>query len=1036
MVNSSVEFKWKEVKWVALILFSFSFWTNSAFSKSESLRNDAWHNVKQQQTKKAAGLITDSAGVPLMGVNIVVKGTNIGVVSDFDGKFEIHMPSDKNELIFSYIGFKEQTLQVTESRNDITIVLQEQAQELEQVVVTALGIKREEKALSYNVQQVKTEELNKIKNANFVNSLSGKVAGVSINKSASGVGGATRVVMRGEKSIEGNNAVLYVVDGIPLFNTKIGDDSGIKGEGKVGSEGIADFNPEDIESISILSGPSAAALYGSSAANGVILINTKKGKEGKLQITYSTSAEFSQPFILPKFQNTYANRKGEYASWGDKLATPSSYDPAKDFFLTGANYINSLTLSTGTQQNQTFASVASTNSAGIVPNNTYDRFNVTIRNTSTFFNDKVQLDLGASYIKQKDQNMVSQGEYWNPIVAAYLYPRGEDFEKIKTFERYDLNRNLPVQYWPINEGVFAPQNPYWTAYRNLALNNKDRFVFNAGLTYKIADWFNIAARVRTDRSYIGFERKLYASSDEKFAKSKGRYDYSEFKDYQLYSDVIATINRRFDEFGYSINAGGSFSDYEAVERGYGGNLLLVPNLFSIQNINPSEGKISEDKGDAAKRNVAVFANLEFGYKNMLFLTFTGRNEWDSRLVNSAEESYFYPSMGVSAILSEMIKMPEFISFLKVRNSYTEVASPIAWSGRTPGTITQKIKGGVLQPDDIYPYSDFKAERTRSFEWGLNTRFLRNFSLDITYYLSNTYNQTFKASLPESTGFKEIYLQAGNVQNQGIEMSLGYRKEFNDFSVSSSVSFTHNKNEIKEMVKNYKHSISPNPFNISEVSKDNGRTILKEGGSISDIYASKFLKKDNQGFIYIPESGELSLENTPPVLLGKTTPDYTIGWSNSFRYKNFSLNLLISGRFGGVVTSSTQAVLNRFGVSETSALARDNGGVILGSQGKYDAKKYYELIGSGETALAGYYTYDATNIRLQEASLSFTFPKNWFQNKINELTVSLISSNLWMIYNKAPFDPELTPSTATYGQGNDYFMQPSLQSLGFSLKVKL
>ncbi|WP_264847039.1 SusC/RagA family TonB-linked outer membrane protein [Capnocytophaga catalasegens] len=1030
----SIKSKRKGMKWLTLLPLLYGFWINQAYAFSENWSSKSV--LFQQQTKKITGVITDTSEIPLIGVNVVVKGTSIGVTSNFDGKFEINVPIGKNELVFSYIGFKEQILQVTESRTGVKIVLQEQAQELEQVVVTALGIKREEKALSYNVQQVKSDELNKVKNANFVNSLNGKVAGVTINKSSSGVGGATRVIMRGEKSIEGNNAVLYVIDGIPLFNTKIGDDSGIKGEGKVGSEGIADFNPEDIESISVLSGPSAAALYGSNAANGVILINTKKGKEGKLQISYSTFAEFSTPLLLPKFQNTYGNRSGEYTSWGDKLSTPSSYDPAKNFFYTGTNYINSLTLSVGTKQNQTFASIASTNSNGVVPNNSYDRFNSTIRNTSTFFDDKVQLDIGASYVKQKDVNMVSQGEYWNPIVAAYLYPRGEDFEKIKTFERYDLDRNLPVQYWPISEGVFAPQNPYWTAYRNLALNNKDRFVFNAGLTYKIADWFNIATRVRTDQSYIGFERKLYASSDEKFAKSKGRYDYSEFKDYQLYSDIIATINHRFDDFGYTINAGGSFSDYEAVERGYGGNLLLVPNLFSIQNVNPSEGKVFEDKGDAARRNVAVLANLEFGYKNMLFLTFTGRNEWDSRLVNSAEESFFYPSMGASAVISEMFKMPEFLPFLKIRNSYTEVASPIAWSGRTPGTITQKIKGGVLQPNDIYPYSNFKAERTRSFEWGLNARFLKGFSLDITWYRSNTYNQTFKAPLPESTGFKEIYLQAGNVQNQGIEMSLGYNKEFKNFRISSSASFTHNKNEIKEMVKDYKHNISSKPFNINEVRKDGGRTILKEGGGISDIYASKFLKKDNQGFIYIPESGELSLENTDPVFLGKTTPDYTIGWSNSLGYKGFNFNFLISGRFGGVVTSSTQAIMDRFGVSEVSALARNNGGVILGSQGKFDTKKYYELIGSGETALAGYYTYNATNVRLQEVSLSYTFPKTWFKNKLNELTISLISNNLWMIYNKAPFDPELTPSTATYGQGNDYFMQPSLRSIGFSLKVKL
>lgn len=353
----------------------------------------------------------------------------------------------------SYIGYATQLIAVS-NKDFYPITMKQDTEVLDEVVVTALGIKRAEKALSYNVQQIKSEDITGIKDANFINSLNGKIAGVSINKSGSGVGGATRVVMRGAKSIEGDNNALYVVDGIPLFNTNMGNtDSGIMGEGKAGTEGIADFNPEDIESISILSGPSAAALYGSSAANGVVLITTKKGQEGKLQISFSSSSEFSKAYMMPEFQNTYGNKEGMFESWGDKLARPNSYDPKSDFFNTGTNFINSLTLSTGTKQNQTFASVSSTNSKGIVPNNSYDRLNFTIRNTATFLDDKLQLDLGASYVKQEDKNMVSQGQYWNPVISAYLFPRGEDFEDIKTFERYDQSRNIPIQYWPIADAT-------------------------------------------------------------------------------------------------------------------------------------------------------------------------------------------------------------------------------------------------------------------------------------------------------------------------------------------------------------------------------------------------------------------------------------------------------------------------------------------------------------------------------------------------------------------------------------------------------
>lgn len=987
----------------------------------------------QQNKITVKGTVKDESGDPLIGVNIMIVGTTQGAVSDIDGNFTLQA-SIGNSLEFRYIGYSNRTVKI-EKNEPLQVVLREDTRALDEVVVTALGIKREQKALSYNVQQIKQDNLVKIKDPNFVNSLNGKVAGVNITKSGSGVGGSTRVVMRGAKSIEGDNNVLYVIDGIPMFNNSLGSDSGIMGEGRVGSEGIADFNPEDIESISVLAGPSAAALYGSNAANGAILITTRKGQEGKMQITFTSMSEFSHPFIMPKFQTRYGNKAGQYDSWGPRLSESYGFSPRKDFFNTGTNFINSLTLSTGNEYNQTFVSVASTNAKGIVPNNEYDRLNFTIRNTSKFFDGKVVLDLGASYIKQKDMNMVSQGLYWNPVVAAYLYPRGESWNEIKTFETFDQSRQIAVQNWPIKDGVFGTQNPYWTAYRNLAPNNKDRFMFNGGLTYNIFDWLNVGGRFRMDKSYITSERKLYATTDEKFAKDKGYYEYSNYQDTQTYFDFMANMNKSFGDFNVVANVGTSFSDFKSIERGYGGNLVLVPNLFSSHNIDSSDSKIKELGGDSNVRNVAIFASVEVGWKSMLYLTMTGRNDWNSRLVNSNEESFFYPSIGLSGIISEMVKMPDFVSYLKVRGSYTEVGSPVSKSGLTPGTITTPISGGVLQPTDIYPYGDFKAERTKSYEVGISARFWSRVNLDATIYKSNTYNQTFIGDLPEGAGYKYVYLQAGKVQNKGIEMSLNYTDNYGDFGISSTLTYTINKNEIKEMVKDYNHPLSPEPFNIPEVKKDNGRVLLRVGGSINDIYATRFLKKDNQGFISIPENGEFSLENTDPVYLGKTTPNYMMGWNNTFTYKGFGLSFLINGRFGGVVTSSTEAIMDRFGVSKRSADARDNGGVLIPGQGLIDAQKYYTLIGTGDSELLGYYTYNATNIRLQELSLSYSFPAKWFKNIIKDLTISLTANNLWMIYCKAPYDPELTASTGTYGQGNDYFMQPSLRSLGFGIKVK-
>ncbi len=999
----------------------------------------ATNNLKTQQSNanvKVTGTIVDNTGEPVIGATVRVKNSKSetnGVISDIDGKFTLTAPKGA-VLLISYIGLNTQEVKVT-GNDELKITLRPESHTIDQVVVTALGIKRAEKALSYNVQKVSADELTRNKDANFVNSLNGKIAGVSISKSASGVGGATRVIMRGAKSIEGDNNVLYVIDGIPLFNFSGGTDSGIMGEGRVSSEGIADINPEDIESINVLAGPSAAALYGSNAANGAILITTKKGKEGRVEISFSSPADFSSPLLMPEFQNRYGNKQGSYESWGEKLSTPSSYDPKKDFFRTGTNFINALTVNAGNEINQTFASIATTNSRGIVPNNTYDRYNFTVRNTTNMFNKKVQLDLGASYIKQKDNNMVSQGEYWNPIVAAYLYPRGESFEGIKTFERYDNVRNFSTQYWPISDSRYANQNPYWTAYRNLAPDDKDRFMFNAGLTYNVCDWLSVAGRVRLDQTFMTSERKIYASSFDYFAKSNGAYEYYNYKDHQTYIDAIANINKRFNDFNIAANVGYSYSDYASLTRGYGGNLVLVPNKFTLQNIDPADSKVREAGGDSKVRNVAAFASAEIGWKSMLYLTVTGRNDWNSRLVNSSEESFFYPSVGLSGIISEMIKLPTFISYLKVRGSYTEVGSPVSRSGMTPGTITTPLVGGSLKSTDIYPFTNYKAERTKSYEVGLTARFWNKLSLDLTLYKSNTYNQTFIGELPESSGYKAAYLQAGNVENRGIEMALGYNDNFGGVQWNSSLVYSKNINEIKEMVKDYHHPLSPKPINIPEVSKDKGRVLLKVGGSINDIYARKVLAKDNQGYVNVSPSGGIGLETVDPIYLGKTTPDFTIGWNNSFTYKNFGLSFLLNARVGGVVTSSTQALLDRFGVSKASADARDAGGVMLPNQGLYDAKKYYMLTATGENDLAGYYTYSATNVRLQELTLSYRFNPRWFKNIVKDLTLSFIATNPWMIYCKAPFDPELTSSTGTYGQGNDYFMQPSLKSYGFSVKFK-
>ncbi|MRI64474.1 SusC/RagA family TonB-linked outer membrane protein [Ornithobacterium rhinotracheale] len=904
---------------------------------------------------------------------------------------------------------------------------------LDNLVVTALGIKREEKALSYNVQQVKSEELTRVKDANFVNTLNGKVAGVQIQRSAAGVGGATKVVMRGAKSLVGDNNVLYVVDGMPLTNDSraAGGRYGRPG----GGEGISDFNPEDIESISVLTGPSAAALYGASAANGVILITTKKGKEGKLNLSLSSNLEFSTPYIMPEFQNTYGNTEGSYRSWGNKLDTPSRFDP-KDFFSTGVNRTYSANLSVGTEKNQTYVSFASTNADGILPTNGYYRYNFGARNTAKFLDDKLHLDVSANYILQGDQNMISEGGYFNPLTSLYLFPRGESFEDVKAWERYNPTRGISEVYWPyiVKQTGFTTENPYWIVNREMFQSKKHRYMLYSSLKYDITDWLNVTGRVRVDNTYTNLENKFSASTDRLFAISaKGFYSNSKIENYQTYADFMANINKNFGDFNLVANIGTSYDDRQRPEIGIGGPLRYIPNLFSANNFDPN---LSGTGGQKSRhtRNIAVFGSAELGYKSMLYLTLTGRNDWASQLVNSENPSIFYPSIGLSGVVSKMAKLPNFISFLKVRGSYTEVGSPITQLGVTPGTITYPLSPAAgLTPISTYPFPDFKAERTKSYEAGLNLKMFKNkFNLDLTLYHSNTYNQTFVSSLPASSGYSGFYVQAGDVQNEGIELAVGLDQNFGEFNWNTNLTYTRNINLIKELVRDYKNPIDGTLFNLNELYlKEQGNKYIREGDQISDVYVRGILSRDEDGNLIEGKSGLYEIDRSQLIKIGHTTPDFTIGWNNQFAYKNFNVGFVINGNFGGIVNSSTQAQLDAFGVSKVTAEARDNGGVNF--KGKvYDAEKFYRTIGGEE--LMAYYTYDATNVRLQEASIGYSINgKKLLNNAVNRITLSLVGRNLWMIYNKAPFDPQLTASTGNY-PGTEFFMTPSLRSFGFNVKV--
>ena len=524
-----------------------------------------------------SGKILDAAGSPIVGASILVQGTTVGVSSDIDGTFTLQVPAPASDrsLEISFIGYTPVTVAVA-NRTYFEIRLEESASQIESVVVTALGIKRSEKAVAYNVQQVKTEDLTTVKDANFINSLSGKVAGVTINASSSGVGGATKVVLRGNKSISQSSNALYVIDGIPMYN--FGGGGGTEFDSRGATESIADLNPEDIESMSVLTGAAAAALYGSEAANGAIMITTKKGEAGALKVTLSSNTEFLDPFVQPEFQNRYgtgdlSSSTGSIVrSWGHRLnsANYMGYDPADDYFQTGVTGTESVSFSTGNEKNQVYASAAAINSRGIVPNNSYDRYNFTFRNTTYFFKDRMRLDVGASYVLQRDRNMTNQGTYNNPLVGAYIFPRGDDWSDIQMYERYNPSRQLYTQYWPVGDAGLTMQNPYWINYRNLRENSKDRYMLNASLSYDILDWLNVSGRVSIDNTHTDYTEKMYASTYEQLSEysDRGMYGITKMTDKQVYGDVLVNINKTFGEnWSLQANAGASISDmrYDAMK---------------------------------------------------------------------------------------------------------------------------------------------------------------------------------------------------------------------------------------------------------------------------------------------------------------------------------------------------------------------------------------------------------------------------------------------------------------------------------------
>jgi len=988
--------------------------------------------VSLAQVKSIKGVITDSDGMPLPGASVAVQGGQKGASTDFDGLYSIEAQKGQT-LVFSYVGLETQSIVVGDATTINVKMGQAASNALNEVVVTSLGIKKTRKSLTYAAQELKGEELTRVKDANVINTIAGKIAGVAVTKSSGGTGGSTKVVIRGNSSIS-NSQPLYVIDGIPMLNSGSGqpNDSfgSLSGGNRDGGDVVSLINPDDYEGMTVLKGAAASVLYGSQGANGVILLSSKKAKTGKANISASSVTTFEEAAYMPKFQTDYVAAPGADESWGPAGKTK---DHVKDFFNTGTTQITSIGYSIGSENSSTAFSYANTSATGIVPGNSLKKNNFGVRQTAKFFEDKLIFSANANYTSQTIANKPVNGFYFNPLTGVYLMPRGNDFDYYKdNYEVFNPTRNLMAQNWMTNRDIM--QNPYWAINRNRSEDKNDFFNGALSLTYKANNWLSIASRYSYNRVTSIFDKKIYATTQGTLSHVNGRYINENSLSTQRYADLIATINTKIgSDFTFNANIGTSITNTltnqkTILDSGISGGLNIT-NWFTLHNFNNNTGNYQTV--DSQREVQSVFAATTFGYKDMLFLDLAGRNDWSS----TVDDSYFYPSVGVTALISEMTTLPEWINYAKVRGTYAQVGNDIYPFVTDPTYYSQPGISGINPKVGPRPGETLKPELKSEFEFGTEWRMFNNrLGFEISYYNSETKNQYLQVVAPVNDQGYDFYgINAGSIENKGIEVVLsGGIIRGEKFSWDTAVNFSQNKNKVKEIPTELGGRV-----NLTEAGVNSYRYALVEGKPYGVIEGINF-KKDDQGRILLNDDG--TIQRTDFEEVGNSNPDFMLGWSNSFKLGSFFANVLIDGRFGGDVMSLTEAQNDSFGVSKATGNARNAGGVAINgvreSDGTavttMDAKSYYTQVG-GRAGITGEYVYDATNVSVREVSIGYNFNPKALPF-IQSASVSLIARNLFFIYKDAPFDPNIALSTGQGLQGVDIYGLPSTRSIGLNLNV--
>ncbi len=1015
-------------------------------------------NTIQAQTRTITGKIMSAANEMQPGASVLIKGTTKGTISDANGRYSLSVPSGDVSLIVSLIGFDKLEKVVSANATELNFTLSESSGNLSEVVVTALGISREKKTLVYATQQLKPTELTEVRDANnFIGSLQGKIAGAVIQQGSGGVGSGARIVLRGNRFIQGNNNALIVVDGVPINNGSNGPGSDFGGVQS--SDGAMDINPDDIESSTVLRGASAAALYGSQAANGVLIITTKKGKKDKVSVTINSGFSTEKAWALPFFQNEYGQgndgkldpTRGE--SWGakmtgqsytDHLGNPATYSPqpdnVKNFFRTGASLNNSIGISGGSDKMQTYFSYTNANLKGYLSNNELKRHTVNLRITNQI-SSRFSTDAKITYVNHDIQGRPLNGESNAPVINIYNVARSFTTAQLSNFEKLN-NVGIPTATNFPSTLSSIYQNPYWMTNRYNIEENRDRIIGFLSATYKLTDWLSVIGKANLDKMSTVGQTQVHegtilftrpggnlsvdngtGTSTWYEARLEGKNSIT--SDLKVDYRVGAILNRGFGSY-YSINTNG----------------LNVTNKFSSSFAKAPQ--VSQGADEVEKQ--ALFGQANFGYKDKLFLDMSVRQDWESTL--PPPHSFFYPSIGVSAILSEMIKLPAAFTFLKTNFNYAQVGNGAQFALLNP--IYQYSSGagvGFLQRGGTLPFPELKPEITKSLEFGVEARFLQNrLGLTVNIYKSNSFNQLLRIALPQATGYSSQYINAGNIQNKGLEIVLdGTIVQGSDFNWTTTLNFATNTNDVIALDPNIKRTFLGDGFARSAT------PIVEEGAKFGDLFGTTWARNPAGQFLVTKEGLPL-IDNKNQKNLGNFNPKANFGFTNTFTFKGFSARVLVDGRIGGVVMAGGEMNLAASGISEGTAKYREGGwnlGGVDEKGQKVDAKinsqQFWQIASGKRYGNAEFFMYDATNIRIREFSLGYQIPlKN---NKyINGAKLSLVGRNLAFLYRgksildipglgkrTLPFDPDMSLASTNF-QGVEYANNPSTQTMGVNLQL--